>query len=140
MFKDLQHNEHRHSFRVSYSDTDKMGFVHHSAYLQYYESARWEAFRDWGLCYREIEECGIWMPVTKAELKYLRPAHYDDWLTVVTRIEKAVGPTVVFAYELYKNETILINEAKVTVAFMNEKNKKPCRPPKMILDHISKER
>lgn len=56
-------------FRVSYSDTDQMGFMHHSNYLKYYETARWELFRSIGIPYNEIEEEGVILPVITASVR-----------------------------------------------------------------------
>lgn len=55
-------------FRVSYSDTDQMGFMHHSNYLRYYETARWELFRSLGITYSEIEKEGIILPALERAL------------------------------------------------------------------------
>jgi acyl-CoA thioester hydrolase len=74
----------RHETRiwVNYSDTDQMGFVHHSNYVKYYENARWDAFRCLGLPYSKIEEADVLMPVIEMDLKFLKPAFYDDELVI----------------------------------------------------------
>lgn len=71
-------------FRVSYSDTDQMGFMHHSNYFRYYETARWELFRSIGIPYPEIEEEDIILPVINASVKFLKPAFYDQKIRVDT--------------------------------------------------------
>jgi acyl-CoA thioester hydrolase len=44
--------------RVHDSDTDQMGFVHHSNYLKYYETARWSFLRHLEIPYKVIEQKG----------------------------------------------------------------------------------
>ena len=72
--------------RVDYSLTDAMGFMHHSNYARVYENARWEYFRHIGLPYSEIENQGYWIPVIGMELKYHKPAYYDDQVEVTVSI------------------------------------------------------
>ena len=68
--------------RVRYSETDKMGYVYYGNYAQYFEVGRVEALRNLGLPYKELEESGILMPVVSFNIKYLKPAFYDDVLGV----------------------------------------------------------
>jgi acyl-CoA thioester hydrolase len=70
------------TFRVSYSDTDQMGFMHHSNYLKYLETARWKLFRHIGIQYSEIEKEGTILPVISVSIKYNHPAHYDQKILV----------------------------------------------------------
>ena len=116
------------TIRVSYSDTDKMGFVHHSNYLKYYESARWNMFRHLGIPYKEIEEAGVLLPVVDVKIQYLKSAFYDQKLVIETSIVELKGPKLVFSYRLLNEENELINIATTTLAFVNVHTKKPCKP------------
>jgi acyl-CoA thioester hydrolase len=118
--------------RVGYADTDQMGIVHHSNYLKYYETARWSFFRHLGTPYKNIEEAGFLMPVVTVQIQYLKPAYYDEVLTVETSITALKGPKLVISYKLYNEEQELINTAKITLAFMNMHSRKACKPPKFI--------
>ncbi len=68
--------------RVLYGDTDQMGIVYYANYLRFFEGARNEWIRNLGLTYREIEERGIMLPVYEAGIQYLKPAKYDDVVTI----------------------------------------------------------
>ena len=116
------------TIRVSYSDTDKMGFVHHSNYLKYDETARWNMFRHLGIPYKEIEEAGVLLPVVDVKIQYLKPAFYDQKLVIETSIVELKGPKLVFNYRLFNEENDLINIATTTLAFVNVHTKKPCKP------------
>src|SRR5690606_36415022 len=73
--------------RVRYGETDQMGYLYYGFYALYYEQARTEAIRQLGLTYKSLEESGVMMPVMEMNAKYYRPAHYDDLITVDTRVE-----------------------------------------------------
>lgn len=116
------------TIRVNYSDTDQMGFVHHSNYLKYYETARWNLFRHLGIPYKEIEETGMLLPVASIEMQYLKPAFYDEKLVIETSIVSVKGAKLTLAYKIFNEHLELINTATITLAFINVHSKKPCRP------------
>lgn len=118
--------------RVSYSDTDQMGFVHHSNYLKYYETARWDLFRHLGIPYKEIEEAGILLPVVNVQIDYLKPAFYDEELVIETSILAMRGAKLVLGCKLFNEEQELINSARITLAFVNLHSRKPCKPSAFI--------
>jgi len=74
--------------RVRYAETDKMGYLYHGNYAQFYEMGRVEMIRSLGLSYKELEdEIGVGMPVMYMETRYVRPAFYDDSF-VIKEIKK----------------------------------------------------
>ncbi len=87
-------------YRVLYGDTDTMGVVYYAHYLRFFEYGRNEYLRARGLTYREVEARGFRLPVSEARCRYLRPARYDDLLTVETRVVRARGARVSFGYEI----------------------------------------
>jgi acyl-CoA thioester hydrolase len=123
-------------YRVSYCDTDKMGFMHHSNYLKYYETARWELFRSIGIAYPEIEDDGIILPVINASLKFIKPAFYDQKLIINTRIKSFKGARIVFEYQAINETEEIINDAQITVACVKKNSGKACSPPKNIKDAL----
>jgi acyl-CoA thioester hydrolase len=118
--------------RVSYSDTDQMGFVHHSNYLKYYETARWNLFRHLGIPYKAIEETGTLLPVVNIEMQYLKPAFYDEKLVIETSIVSIKGSRLTLSYKMLNGQHEVINQAVIIVAFVNAHSKKPCRPSSTI--------
>jgi acyl-CoA thioester hydrolase len=130
-------NPFQTTFRVSYSDTDQMGFMHHSNYLKYYETVRWELFRSIGIPYPEIEKDGIILPVINASLKYSLPAYYDQKIVINTTIKPLRGARIIFDYEIKNENGETINEAQITVAFVKKSNGKACVPPKKIKDALN---
>jgi len=88
-------------FRVIYGDTDQMGVVYYANHLRYFEAARNEYLRSFGITYRLFEETHkLALPVVEAHVTYKKPARYDDELAVHAGITSCGRASVQFAYEL----------------------------------------
>ncbi len=123
--------------RVEYSLTDAMGFMHHSNYARVYENARWEYFRHIGLLYSEIENQGYWIPVIGMELKYHKPAFYDDVLEITVSFDALPRVKLPVKYTMRKNGEI-INEAVIDLAFMPKGTSRACRAPQFIIEALKR--
>ncbi len=116
--------------RVRYGETDQMGFLYYGNYALYYEVGRAEAIRQLGFTYRQLEEMGIMMPVTELHTHYLRPALYDDLITVKTILkELPEASKIQFHSELYNEEGTLLNKGVTTLVFYDPKEKKKTTMP-----------
>jgi acyl-CoA thioester hydrolase len=127
---------HEFKFRVMYPDTDQMGTVHHSNYVKYYETARWELFRSLGITYRSIEEAGYLLPVIRMNFRFIKTIHYDEMLTVKTMLKAVKGARIWFTYKLYNPGNELVNEAETELAFVKRNDWKPCLAPDFVLRAI----
>jgi acyl-CoA thioester hydrolase len=121
-----------------YAETDKMGIVHHSNYVRYYETARWELFRSLGISYQSVEESGYMLPVIHMNFRFIKSARYDDLLTVRTTLKAVRGPRLWFTYMLYNEQLELINEAEVELAFVRSDSWKPCAAPAFIREALER--
>ena len=105
--------------RVRYAETDQMNVVYYGNYAQYFEVARAESIRNLGLTYKEMEAAGVMMPVVEMQTKFLRPAHYDDLLTIKTIMrELPVDHRILFEHEVFNQEKKLLTMGKVTLYFV----------------------
>ncbi|MCL1630612.1 acyl-CoA thioesterase [Sporolactobacillus sp. CPB3-1] len=95
-------NECTTKIAVRYNETDKMGIVHHSQYVIYFEIARTQFVRQAGIPYRKIEEDGLMMPVLGVEVHYHSPAYYDDSLIVETSIASYDSIKMTFNYKIFR--------------------------------------
>ncbi|MGG1250779.1 thioesterase family protein [Brevibacillus agri] len=93
---------HAHRLRVRYGETDQMGVVYHTNYLNWFEVGRTELIRNAGLTYRELEERGVLLPVTDASLSYKKPARYDDVVEIQTRVKELSAVRLAFAYDIIR--------------------------------------
>ncbi|MEW6356701.1 MAG: thioesterase family protein [Planctomycetota bacterium] len=108
--------KHEMNIRVRYAEVDQMGVVHHSKYFEYFEMGRTEALRACGLNYRDIEEQGYLLVITKALCNFKAPARYDDVLILETWIAKFTRMRIDHAYRLWRDEKRqLVAEASSTL-------------------------
>lgn len=121
--------EHRHQLRVRYAETDQMGVVWHGDYLRYFEEARTEALRACGWSYRAMEEAGIMLPLVEAHIEYMRPARYDDLLTVVSSVREPPTARLRFDYEVLNEAGERLATGYTTLGFVDASTRRPCRPP-----------
>lgn len=125
--------------RIHYALTDQMGVVYHGHYAQFYEIGRTEALRSLGLTYKEIEADGVLLVVTEIHSKFVRPALYDDLVTVVTSVkEMPVHHRIIFHSEIYNEKDKLLNVGDVTLYFMDAKTMKRCEMPEKIKEKMRK--
>ena len=112
------------TIRVRYGETDQMGYLYYGNYALYYEVGRAEAIRELGFTYRELEEQGVIMPVAELQIKYLRPALYDDLITVKTTLkELPANHKIQFHSELYNEKGELLNVGVTTLVFLHAATK-----------------
>lgn len=90
--------------RVGVADTDLMGIVHHANYVTYFERGRLEYMRRRALPYKQVVERGLHMPVVELQIRYRKPAHFEDLLCVTTRLGALSRVTVRFDYSVRRLE------------------------------------
>ena len=83
-----------------------------------------------------MEESGIKMPVLELQCKYLRPALYDEEITVNVIIDKMPGIRIHFRYELFNEKKELINTGETLLVFVNMATNRPCLPSQEFLDKL----
>ncbi len=130
--------EHKTTLRVRYGETDPMNVVYYGNYAQYFEVARVESLRNVGISYKEIEEMGIMLPVVELSIKYLRPARYDDLLTINTQIKSLpIDHRIIFDQEVYNEEGKLLTLGKVKLYFMTKDMAQRAQMPELLKEKLS---
>ncbi len=108
---------HLFSCRVYYEDTDLAGIVYYANYLKFIERARTEWVRDLGLDQARLKaEQGLVFAVRRVEADYLRPAKFDDLLTVETGLEKIGGARLELSQIVRRSDEELFRAQVVLVA------------------------
>lgn len=123
--------------RVRYADTDQMGYMYYGNYATFYEVARTEMLRSLGMTYQSMENDGVMMPVLEMKSKYIKPALYDEEITVKVTINHKPSVRILFNYELFNHLKELINIGETTLVFVDIEKKKPCLPPKNFAEKIA---
>lgn len=116
---------------VRYAETDRMGVVHHSRYLPWFELARTRLCARCGHEYREIEERGYYLIVSRAELKYRKGAHYGETVTVACWIDGLASRGIRFAYEVRRGEELLVTGTTEHL-WVESGSGRPCRTPEFL--------
>ncbi len=111
-----------------------MGIVHHSNYVCYYEAARSDMLRALGMSFAEVEKRGIMMPVLEVHARYLRPARYDELLTVRILLHEMPTARITFDYEIRNDRNELLNTGSTVLGFVHSDTRRPCRCPQWFLD------
>lgn len=123
--------------RVRYAETDQMGVVYHSNYFPYFESARAESIRQLGFTYADMEKMGVIMPVIDVHCRYLRPARYDDLLTIKTMLkELPVHHKIEFHHEVLNEKGELLAVGKIILYFMEANGMKRTTMPAEFLARV----
>jgi acyl-CoA thioester hydrolase len=110
--------QHVTEFRVRYAETDQMGVVYHANYLVWCEIGRTDFIRALGGSYAELERNGTALAVVEAQLRFMRPARYDDVIRVTTRVAEVRSRVVRFEYEIATDQGATLATAQTTLVGM----------------------
>jgi acyl-CoA thioester hydrolase len=99
--------------------------------------ARAESIRQLGFTYADMENMGVIMPVTEVQCRYLRPARYDDLLTIsVTLRELPVHHKIEFHQEVFNEKKELLATGRIILYFMDSKTMKRTTMPEPLLQKL----
>lgn len=125
---------HEFQKRVRYGETDQMGYLYYGNYAQYYEIGRAEMIRTLGLTYRQMEEeMQVFMPVMSLQCRYVRPARYDELITIRTTLRELPARTITFHMELFNEARKLINGGSVKLCFVTADTREAVPAPEALL-------
>jgi acyl-CoA thioester hydrolase len=127
-----------HKVKVIFGDTDAMGVAYYGNYLRWFEIGRVELLRTNGISYRDLTDQGIHLPVIETGCKYLRPARYDDEITIFSGIERIEKVRIRFAYRIESGGETLTTG--FTEHAFTDKEGRVIRPPEEIVKKIKKVR
>lgn len=90
---------------VYYYETDRMGIVHHSNYIKWFEEARIDFLEQIGYSFKRIEDEGLMIPVLSVSCTYRRPMIYGDTFVVKLMPEAFNGIKFFVKYEITKKNS-----------------------------------
>jgi acyl-CoA thioester hydrolase len=126
----IRDGKHYMRIRVYYEDTDFTGLVYHANYLRFMERGRSNYLRLLGADQRalfdeaESEAPGFAFVVRAMQLEFLKPAHMDEVLDIVTRPLEVRGASITLHQEVRRGDVLLL-DAKVKVAFVSGGQARP---------------
>ena len=124
---------HRRSMRVYYEDTDFSGNVYHANYLKFCERGRSDFLRVLGVDQNAMigGEAALMFVVRRMVCEFLRPARFDDVLTVETKPGAMAGARFELSQRVLRGEDLLFS-AEVTVALIDGRGRPKRMPPDLI--------
>ena len=129
--------QHETQIRVSYGETDQMGYLYYGNYAQYYEVGRVELIRSLGFTYQSLEkDHGIMMPVMTLNQRFVRPGFYDELVTVRTTLRKLPDSFITFHMELFNEKGKLMNGGTAKLCFVDIASNKTIAAPSVLLDRL----
>jgi acyl-CoA thioester hydrolase len=130
---------HETTLRVRYGETDAQGVVNNANYLSYFEVGRVEWMRAAGMPYAELEGRGLGFLVVEAQVRYLKPALFDDELTVRARIADVGRASFTFGYEVLRGGEAVAT-GKTRHVCVDLAGKRTRRIPPDVLALVSREK
>ncbi|RYD71876.1 MAG: acyl-CoA thioesterase [Sphingobacteriales bacterium] len=127
---------HETQIRVRYGETDKMGYLYYGNYAQFYEVGRVEAIRNLGFSYKQMEDEGVMLPVLDLKSTFIKPAYYDELLTVKVSVTEMPTVRIHFSYEIYNPGNELINIGETTLVFFDMERRKPIKAPDYVIERL----
>lgn len=82
-----------------------MGIVHHASYIVYFEEGRSNYARKRGHTYAEFERKGYFLTVSEVGARYIKPARYDQLITIRCWIAEMKSRSLIFNYEIVDHHT-----------------------------------
>ncbi len=109
--------------RVYYEDTDCGNVVYYANYLKYMERSRTEYLRERGIDLSQFHEMGLLFAVIEANVKYRRPARYNDLLEVESTIVEKTSITITFETKIFNQKGEHLVTGTVTLACISNEGK-----------------
>jgi acyl-CoA thioester hydrolase len=129
---------HETQVRVRYGETDQMGYLYYGNYALYYEIGRVEMLRSLGLTYKDMEsKYHIKMPVMSVQMRFVRPALYDELLTIKTTLRDLPTQNITFYVEVFNEKKKLVNGGSVRLCFVDMTSNKTVSPPQFLIEKLN---
>lgn len=123
--------------RIYYEDTDAGGIVYNANYLKFMERARTEWLRSLGVEQDSLLEQGVAFVVRRIELDMLKPARFNDALTVTVTVKKLKRASIVFEQEILDDAGLSLVRGTVLIACVQITHMKPFAIPEPLMGVLS---
>ena len=120
--------------KAYYYETDKMGIVHHSNYIRWFEEARLDFLEQTGFSYKRMEQLGIQIPVNSVLCQYLNAVRFDDTVSIKLRMEEFNGFRFKTSYQLVDLQTDELKATGSSTHFFVDSDLRPIRTKKAFPD------
>lgn len=123
--------------RVYYEDTDAGGVVYHASYLAFYERARTEMLRYYGISQQSLLSERIAFVVRKLTVEYFVPARLDDMLNIHCEVSGLSKASLMFSQRIIRADDQLLNTAEVKIVCVDPVSMRPRKIPNFIIPELT---
>ena len=127
---------HSTTFRVRYSETDRMGYMYYGNYAAWFEVGRVELLRQLGLTYRKMEDEGVILPVRDFTVRYFKPVKYDDEVYLKTTLTDLSGAKITFDFVLEDADGDKLCTSTIVLVFCDKISGRPTRAPEKLVNAL----
>ncbi|MFT6997908.1 MAG: acyl-CoA thioester hydrolase [Cryomorphaceae bacterium] len=127
---------HSTTFRVRYSETDRMGYMYYGNYAAWFEVGRVELLRSLGLAYRKMEDEGVILPVRDFTVRYFKPVKYDDEVYLKTTLTDLSGAKITFDFVLEDADGDKLCTSTIVLVFCDKISGRPTRAPEKLVNAL----
>lgn len=110
-----------------YYETDRMGIIHHSNYIRWFEETRIHYLDKAGYPYSQIEKDGVMLPVMSAECTYKNAVRFDETVLIYLKITRFNGFRMTIEYTVRGKDDGEIKAIGKTSHFFVDSELKPIR-------------
>ena len=108
-----------YAHKVCYYETDKMGIVHNSNYLRWFEEARIDWMEKLGICYTEMEEKELFSPVLSVRCEYKHPMRFGDTAFIEVTLTRMTSVRLFVTYAVKNTDGVLCAVGETEHCFVN---------------------
>ncbi|MDR0742749.1 MAG: acyl-CoA thioesterase [Tannerella sp.] len=109
-------------FKVRFSEVDAMNIVWHGSYALYFEDAREEFGRVYGLSYQLYFENECPAPLVELNFKYIKPLLHGQRARVEITFRNTRAAKIIFDYEIYLVEDNSLVTTGTSIQVFVDKN------------------
>jgi acyl-CoA thioester hydrolase len=113
-----------------------MNYLFYGYYPLLYEEGRTALLRKAGISNKYLEENGVMLPALSMDVDYIKPAYYDELLTIKTELKKVNGTRIHLFYSIWNEQHELINEGNTCFCCIDATSRKPIRIPDWMLNAL----
>ena len=127
--------QHHANVQVRFQEVDALRIVWHGHYLSYFEIARVEFGKKYGLNYTDFVDAQLLVPVVHASCDYIQSASFQDELDVTARLYKQVSAKLHYVFEIRRAGQDAILAKGETVHVFTDMNSALCLTmPQFMID------
>lgn len=113
-----------------YYETDRMGIIHHSNYIRWFEETRIYFLEKAGYPYHKMEENNVMIPVLSAECEYKNAVRFDETVLIDLQVWEFNGFKMTIKYTVTGEKDGKLKAVGTTKHFFVTPDMKPIRVKK----------